>query len=104
MPTRILLTSIVVNAALTVLKVAGGALTGSAGLVADGFHSLADVISMTVNYFGVTEISGESGALYGVPTIAGDALTFTTPGFVSESFTRSMIVSKPCASSARASR
>ncbi len=53
MPTNIVLISIVTNIALTLLKVAGGFLAGSTGLVADGFHSLSDVIAMTVNYFGM---------------------------------------------------
>ena len=53
MPTRILLISIATNIALTLLKVIGGLLAGSTGLVADGFHSLTDVIAMTINYFGM---------------------------------------------------
>jgi cation diffusion facilitator family transporter len=51
--TRILITSIVANVALTLLKIVGGLVSGSAGLVADGFHSLTDVISMVVNFFGI---------------------------------------------------
>ena len=43
MPTKILLVSIVTNVVLTVLKIAGGLLAGSTGLVADGFHSLDQV-------------------------------------------------------------
>ena len=50
---EILLISIGTNIALTLLKLIGGLLAGSAGLVADGFHSLTDVIAMTVNYFGM---------------------------------------------------
>ena len=53
MPTRILLISIATNIALTLLKVIGGLLAGSTGLVADGFHSLTDVIATTINYFGM---------------------------------------------------
>jgi len=62
-PTRILLTSIVTNVALTLLKCVGGVLTGSAGLVADGFHSLTDVISMTVNYLGIKASSRPADGL-----------------------------------------
>lgn len=50
---EILMISIGVNIALTLLKLVGGIMAGSAGLVADGFHSLTDVIAMTVNYFGM---------------------------------------------------
>ena len=52
-PSKILLTSILTNIALTLLKVLGGLVAGSSGLVADGFHSLTDVIAMTANYFGM---------------------------------------------------
>jgi cation diffusion facilitator family transporter len=52
-PTDILQLSIITNVVLILLKVGGGILSGSAGLVADGFHSLTDVIAMTVNYFGM---------------------------------------------------
>ena len=52
-PTRVLLISVITNIALTLLKVIGGLLAGSAGLVADGFHSLTDVIAMMANYFGI---------------------------------------------------
>jgi len=52
-PTRTLLISIVTNVALTLLKIAGGAFAGSTGLIADGFHSLTDVIAMTANYLGM---------------------------------------------------
>ncbi len=53
MPTRIVLVSIVTNIVLTLLKIIGGVLAGSSGLVADGFHSLSDVIAMSINYFGL---------------------------------------------------
>lgn len=53
MPTKILLTSIITNIALSLLKVVGGLLSGSAGLVADGFHSITDVVAMSVNYAGI---------------------------------------------------
>jgi cation diffusion facilitator family transporter len=53
MPQRVLFISTATNVFLTLLKVGGGMLTGSSGLLADGFHSLTDVIAMTVNYFGV---------------------------------------------------
>ena len=32
------------------MKIVGGLVTGSSGLVADGFHSVTDVVSMSVNY------------------------------------------------------
>lgn len=53
MPTKVLLISIFTNVWLTLFKTIGGVMTGSTGLVADGFHSLTDVISMTANYFGM---------------------------------------------------
>lgn len=53
MPIQVLLTSIATNIGLCVLKVVGGLVSGSAGLLADGFHSLTDVIAMSVNYVGV---------------------------------------------------
>jgi len=52
-PTDILIVSIVTSTVLTLLKVVGGLLTGSYGVLADGFHSLCDVIAMTANHFGM---------------------------------------------------
>jgi cation diffusion facilitator family transporter len=40
---RVLLTGVVVNTALAVLKIVGGLLSGSPSLLADGYHSLGDL-------------------------------------------------------------
>jgi cation diffusion facilitator family transporter len=42
---------VLVNALLAVFKIGGGALSGSPSLLADGFHSIADLVTNAVAWF-----------------------------------------------------
>jgi len=50
---RIALYSILVNLFLSVLKIVAGLISGSAALVADGIHSLADLAAAVSVYAGI---------------------------------------------------
>ncbi len=51
---KISLYSIVINATLSVIKIIGGKLSGSAALMADGIHSLSDLAASMSVFVGIT--------------------------------------------------
>ncbi len=70
---RIALYSILTNLFLSILKIVGGALSGSAALLADGIHSLADLAASISVYAGIVianmKVKGFPYGLYKVENI-----------------------------------